>query len=69
MTRKRKYSIGELDQLAVVWGCRYLNDAEKKYSIGELDQLAVVWGSESFLIYLYVKQVQLFSEHQALEPL
>ena len=48
---------------------RYLNDAEKKYSIGELELLAVIWGLERFRFHLYGKQVQLFSDHQALEPL
>ena len=31
--------------------------------------LAVVWGLERFKIHLYGKQVQLFLDHQALEPL
>ena len=48
---------------------RYLNDAEKKYSIGEQELLAVIWGLERFRFHLYGKQVQLFSDHQALEPL
>ena len=42
---------------------------KKKYSIGELELLAVVWGLERFRFHLYGKQVQLFSDHQALEPL
>ena len=41
----------------------------KKYSVGELELLAVVWGLERFSIYLYGKQIQLFSDHQSLEPL
>ena len=41
----------------------------KKYSIGELELLAVVWGLERFRFHLYGKQVQLFFDHQALEPL
>ena len=41
----------------------------KKYSVGELKLLAVVWGLERFRFHLYGKQVQLFSDHQALEPL
>ena len=48
---------------------RYLSDAEKKYSIGELELLAVVWGLQRFRFHLYGKQVQLLSDHQALEPL
>ena len=48
---------------------RYLSDAEKKYSIGELELLALVQGLGKFRFYLYVKQIQLFSDHQALEPL
>ena len=39
------------------------------YSVGELELLAVVWGLERFRFYLYGKQIQLFSEHHALEPL
>ena len=58
---------GELK--AIAYASRYLNDAEKKYSIGELELLAVVWGLERFRFHLYGKQVQLFSDHQALEPL
>ena len=47
----------------------YLNDVETKHSIGELELLAVVWGLERFLFHQYGKQVQLVSNHQALEPL
>ena len=39
----------------------------KKYSVGELELLAFVWGHERFTFHLYGKQ--LFSDHQALEPL
>ena len=53
----------------IAFASRYLNDAEKKYSLGELELQAVVWGLERFRFYLYGKQVQLFSDHQALEPL
>ena len=53
----------------VAFASRYLNDAEKKYSIGELELLAVVWGLERFRFYLYGKKVNLFSDHQALEPM
>ena len=41
----------------------------KKTSIAVLELLAVVWGLESFRFHLYGKQIQLFSDHQALEPL
>ena len=37
--------------------------------IGELELLAVVRGLERFRFHLYGKQVQLFSDHQVLEPL
>ena len=37
--------------------------------MGELELLAVVWGLERFRSHLYGKQVQPFSDHQALEPL
>ena len=57
---------GELK--ATAYASRYLNDAEKKYSVGELELLAVVWGLERFRFHLYGKQIQLFSNHQALEP-
>ena len=63
----QKQSNNELKPIA--FASRYLNDAEKKYSIGELELLAVVWGLERFRFHLYGKQVQLFSYHQALEPL
>ena len=63
----QKQGNGELKPIAIA--SRYLNDAEKKYSIGELELLAVVWGLERFRFHLYGKQVQLFSDHQALEPL
>ena len=52
----------------IAFASRYLNDAEKN-SIGELEVPAVVWGSERFRFHLYGKQVQLFFDHQALEPL
>ena len=58
---------GELK--AIAYASRYLNDAEKKYSVGELELLAVVSGLERFRFHLYGKQVQLYSDHQALEPL
>ena len=63
----QKQGTGELKPIA--YASRYLNDAEKKYSIGELELLAVVWGLEMFRFHLYGKQVQLYSDHQALEPL
>ena len=46
---------------------RYLNDA-KNDSISELELLAVVCGLERFRFHLYRKEIQLFSDHQALEP-
>ena len=63
----QKENNGELKPIA--FASRYLNDAEKKYSIGELELLAVVWGLDRFRFYLYGKQIQRFSDHQALEPL
>ena len=63
----QKQSNGELKPIA--FASSYMNDAEKKYSIGQLELLAVVWGLERFRFYLYGKQIQLFSDHQALEPL
>ena len=63
----RKLGNGEFKPIA--FASRYLKDAEAKYSIGELELLAVVWGLERFQFSLYGKQVQLFSDHQALEPL
>ena len=53
----------------IAFASRYSYDAEKKFSIGELELLAVVWGLERFRFLLYGKQVQLYSDHQALEPL
>ena len=53
----------------IVYGSRYLNDTEKNYSIGDLELLAVVWGLEKFRFYLYGKNVYLYTDHQALEPL
>ena len=53
----------------IAFASHFLNDAEKKCLIGELELLAVVWGLERFRLHLYGKQVQLFSNHQALEPL
>ena len=53
----------------IAFASRYLNDAEKKYSIGELELLAEVRGLERFRFYLHGEQLQLFSDHQALEPL
>ena len=63
----QKQNNGELKPIAFA-SC-YLNDRGKKYSFGELELLAVVWGLERFRFYLYGKQIQLFSDHQALEPL
>ena len=42
---------------------------EKNYSISELELLAVVCGLEGFQFHLHVKQVQLFWDLQAFEPL
>ena len=58
---KEKQNYEELKPIA--FASRYLNDAGKKHSIG------VVWRLENFRFYLYGKQFQLFSNHQALEPL
>ena len=63
----QKQSNGDLNPIA--FASRNLNDAEKKYSVEELELLAVVWGLERFRFHLYGKQIQLFSDHQALEPL
>ena len=63
----QKQGNGELKPIA--FASRYLYDAVKKYSIGELELLAVVWELERFRFYLYGKQVQLFSDHQALVEL
>ena len=54
---------------AIAYASRYQNDAEKEYSVGELELLAVVWGLERVKFHLYGNQIQLFSDHQALEPL
>ena len=54
----------------ITFASRYLIDARKKYSPrSELELLAVVGGFGRFRIHLYGKQVQLFSDHQALESL
>ena len=63
----QKQGSNELKPMAIA--SHFSNDAEKKYSIGELELLAVVWGLESFRFHLYGKQVQLYSNHQALKPL
>ena len=42
---------------------------QKKRSNGELEILAVVWGLERIRSHIYGKQIQLFPDHQALEPL
>ena len=57
---------GELKPIA--FASRYLNDAERKYSIREIEISSVVWGLEIFRFHLYGKQLQLFSDHQALKP-
>ena len=46
-----------------------LSERRRKNSIGELELLAVLRGLERFRFHLYGKLVQLFSDHQALEPL
>ena len=53
----------------IAFACKYLNDADKNYSIGELDLLSVAWGLEKFRFYLYGKVVNLYTDHQALEPI
>ena len=52
-----------------MYGIRYLNDTEKNYSIGDLELLAVMWGLGKFRFYFYGKNVFLYTDHQALEPL
>ena len=59
---------GNNELKANAFASRHLNDAEKNNSIGELEILAVFWGLERFRSHLYGKQVQLYSNHQALEP-
>ena len=69
-TRKSAMTTTKQRELkTTAFASRYLNDAEKKYSVGELELLIVVWGLERFRFHLYGKQVQLFSDHQALELL
>ena len=51
----------------IAFASRYLNDAEKIFC-RRIELLAVVWGLELFRFNLYGQQVQLFSDHQALEP-
>ena len=41
----------------------------KKYSVGDFELLVVVWGLERFRFHLYGQQVQLFSDHEAVETL
>ena len=53
----------------IAYGSRYLIETEKKNSIGELEFLAVVWGLEKFRFYLYGKNIYLYNNHKALEPL
>ena len=56
----------------IAFASRYLNHADKtdkNYFCGELQLLALVWGLERFRFQLYGKQLELFSYHQALEPL
>ena len=56
----------------IAFASRYLNHADKtdkNYFCGELQLLALVWGLERFRFQLYGKQLELFSDHQALEPL
>ena len=60
---------GELKPIAFASRYLYLNDRDKTYSVGKLEFLAVVWGLERFRCHIYGKYVQLFSDHQALEPL
>ena len=60
---------GNGETTTIAFASRYLNDAEKKYAIGEVKLLAVVGGFERFRFHLFDKQVQLFSDHQALQPL
>ena len=60
---------GNGETTTIAFASCYLIDAEKKHAIGKVNLLAVVGGLKRFRFHLYDKQVQLFSDHQALEPL
>ena len=53
----------------VGYASRFLTDTEKKYAINEIELLAVVWGLEHFRLHIYGSQIDLLTDHQALEPL
>ena len=68
--RTRNSTVPETKQRKLKINCLrkpYLYDAEK--TVGELELLAVAWGLERFRFFLYGKQIQLFSDHQAIEQL
>ena len=63
----QKQKDGNLDPVG--FASRHLSDTEKKHAINELELLAVVWELKHFRLYIYGKPIELFLDHQALEPL
>ena len=52
----------------VAYASRFLSGTGKKYAINELELLVVVWGLEQFGLNAYGRQIELLTDHQALEP-
>ena len=52
--------------VAVAYASRFLKSLEEKYSVKELDLLEVAWAIEQFKYYLYGKNFNAITDHQAL---
>ena len=52
----------------VAFKSRFLTDCKMKCTKNELELLGVLWGLESFRNYVYGKQINLLTDHQALQP-
>ena len=53
----------------IAFASKFLTDCERKYAINELELLGALWGLEYFRYYVYGKNVNLLTDHQALQPL
>ena len=53
----------------VGYASRFLSDTGKKYAINDLELLAVVWGLQHFRFHIYGRQIEVLTDHQALQSL
>ena len=54
------------DDYVVAYASRKLTSAEKRYPIIEIELLAIVFALKKFHQYIYLKEIEVFSDHRPL---